>query len=141
MTGMPFTFATQPAGNIPASDLDANFANAVSRDQTNQSLTAGFTTPSLALGTFTGGTVTISFGNGEQQWLTNNGAFTLAAPSADGSCTLLTVNGASAGTITFSGFSVGSLTGDLLTTTNTNKFSIFIWRNNGTSGYRIAAHQ
>jgi hypothetical protein len=28
-----------------------------------------------------------------------------------------------------------------LTTTNTSKFSIHIWRINGTSGYAIKAHQ
>jgi hypothetical protein len=50
-------------------------------------------------------------------------------------------NNGSAGAITFSGFTVGSNVGDSLTTTNTEKFSIHIWRINGVSGYRIAAHQ
>lgn len=86
-------------------------------------------------------TVTVDCGLGPQQNLTNNSAFTLAAPTWDGSCTILDTNAASAGTITFSGFTVGGATGGTLTTTNTNKFSLFIWRNNGTSAYYIYAHQ
>ena len=50
-------------------------------------------------------------------------------------------NNGSAGAITFSGFTVGSNTGATLTTTNTNKFTVSIWRINGTSGYNIFAHQ
>ena len=93
------------------------------------------------LGTQSSGTLTIDCGRAPLQYVTDNGAFTLAAPANDGSCLVLVTNGASAGAITFSGFSVGSNTGDALTTTNTNKFTIDVWRINGTAGYRVAAHQ
>jgi hypothetical protein len=93
------------------------------------------------LGTVSSGTTTIDCGTVPMQYLINGGAFTLAAPSNDGSCTVLTINNSSAGTISFSGFSVGSSTGDAMDTTNTHQFSIFIWRIDGTSGYRVAAHQ
>jgi len=89
----------------------------------------------------TTGSFTVNCGARPLQYITNSGAFTITAPANDGSCILLTTNDGSAGTITFSGFSVGSNTGDALTTTNTSKFSIHIWRVNGTSGYRVAAHQ
>jgi hypothetical protein len=89
----------------------------------------------------TTGNITVDCGSRPLQFITNNGAFTITAPANDGSCMLLVTNGASAGAITFSGFSVGSNTGDALTTTNTQKFTVSIWRINGTSGYRIAAHQ
>lgn len=107
----------------------------------DQILSGGANVTSLGLGTISTGTTTIDCGARPTQFYTNNGAHTLAAPVNDGSCVVLVTNGASAGAITFSGFSVGANTGDLLTTTNTQKFSISIWRINGTAGYRVAAHQ
>ena len=70
-----------------------------------------------------------------------NGAHTLAAPAADCAIDLLVTNGASAGAITFSGFTVGSSTGSALTTTNTNKFIISIRRVNSVATYSIYALQ
>lgn len=134
-------FATLPAGNEAASALDSNFAQMLNLFAQNQVFLGGLTTVSIPLGTVSSGTLTVNCGLGEQQNFINNGAFTLAAPTTDGSTTLLMTNGATAGAVSFSGFSVGALTGDLLTTTNANKFSFFVWRNNGTAGYRIAAHQ
>lgn len=107
-------------------------------DQADQTVTGGGNVTSLSLST---GNVTIDCGARPLQSITNNGAYTITAPANDGSCILLVTNGASAGATTFSGFSVGSSTGDALTTTNAQKFSISIWRINGTSGYRVAAHQ
>jgi len=104
----------------------------------DQTVTGGANVTSQSQST---GNITIDCGSRPLQFITNNGAYTITAPSSDGSCILLVTNGASAGATTFSGFSVGSNTGDSLTTTNTNKFSIFIWRINSVSGYRIAAHQ
>jgi hypothetical protein len=75
------------------------------------------------------------------QYIVNNGAFTLAAPSADCAIDLLITNGSSAGAVTFSGFTVGSSTGDALTTTNTNKFIVSIRRINAVSTYLIKALQ
>lgn len=89
----------------------------------------------------TTGNITVDCGDRPLQYITNGGAFTITAPAADGSCMLLVTNNASAGAITFSGFTVGSSTGDALTTTNAHKFTISIWRINGVSGYRIVAHQ
>lgn len=108
---------------------------------TGQTLSGGATAATVPLGTISSGTVTINCGSGPLQSGTNNGAFTLAAPASDSSCIVTLTNGATAGAITFSGFSVGSNTGDTLTTTNTQKFSIFVWRNNSIAGYRVAAHQ
>jgi hypothetical protein len=104
----------------------------------DQVLAGGATVTSKSLST---GHITIDCGDRPLQYITNGGAFTITAPASDGSMMLLVTNNGSAGTITFSGFTVGSSTGDALTTTNTNKFTIAIWRINGVSGYRIAAHQ
>lgn len=104
----------------------------------DQTLSGGANVTSFSEST---GNLTIDCGKSPLHYITNGGAWTLTAPANDGSCILLVTNNASAGAITFSGFSVGASTGDALTTTNTNKFSIHIWRINGTSGYRVAAHQ
>lgn len=104
----------------------------------NQTISGGAVVTTLANST---GSLTVNCGARPVQSITNNGAYTITAPSSDGSCMLMVTNGASAGATTFTGFSVGSNTGDSLTTTNTNKFTVFFWRAGGTSGYRVAAHQ
>jgi hypothetical protein len=107
----------------------------------NQSLSGGAVVVSVNLGTLTSGTLSTNCGQGPLQFFTNNGSLSIAAPTNDSSCMILMTNGASAVVPTFSGFSVGAQTGDALTTTNTSKFTLSIWRINGVSGYRVAAHQ
>lgn len=131
LTGTDATTMTFPSTNGTIAALNI----------TDQTLTGGANVTSNNLGTISSGTTTLDCGARPLQFLTNNGAFTLAAPSNDGSCIVLVTNGASAGTITFSGFSVGSSTGDTYATTNANKYSLSVWRVNGTAGYRWAAHQ
>lgn len=104
----------------------------------DQILAGGARVTSKSLST---GTITPDPGDRPLQYVTNGGAFTINAPTNDGSLMLLVTNNGSAGAITFTGFTVGSNTGDALTTTNTHKFTISIWRINSVSGYRIAAHQ
>lgn len=106
-------------------------------------ITVGYTLTPSNLGTPTNGsTVTLAAAGGNYQYLTNNVAgFTIAAPAADCAIDVLITNGASAGTITFSGFTVGSSTGDPLTTTNTNKFLLTVVRINAVSTYTIKALQ
>lgn len=128
MAGTDSTTMTFPSSSGTISTLNL----------TGQTITGGVIVTSQSIST---GSYTVDCGTRPLQYISNNGAFTLTAPSNDGSCILLTTNTGSAGAITFSGFSVGSSTGDALTTSNTSKFSIHIWRVNGTSGYRIAAHQ
>jgi hypothetical protein len=103
--------------------------------------TAGYTYTAHDNGTQSSGTLTLDPTLGNYQFVINNGAFTLAAPSSDSAIDLLVTNGASAGAITFSGFSVGSNTGDALTTTNGSKFLISIRKINGTALYGITACQ
>jgi hypothetical protein len=92
-------------------------------------------------GTIASGTYTPQPTNGNYQFYTNNGAHTLANPTVDCAIDILVTNGASAGAITFTTFTVGSSTGDALTTTNTNKFIISIRRINGVSTYLVKALQ
>ena len=106
---------------------------------TTKTTTIGYTITPYNKGTFSSFTVDPSLGN--YQYGTNNGAFTLTAPASDCAVDLLITNGASAGSITFSGFTVGSNIGDALTTTNTSKFLVSMRRINGVSTYMIKALQ
>jgi hypothetical protein len=106
----------------------------------DQTLSGGANITPNPLGTASG-TMTIDAGKSPAQTLTNNGAFTLAAPANDGQTIVAITNGASAGAISFSGFTVGSNTGDTLTTTNGNKFWIWVARIGGTSSYFVKALQ
>tara|TARA_R110000868_G_scaffold187664_3_gene430189 strand:- start:2447 stop:3094 length:648 start_codon:yes stop_codon:yes gene_type:complete len=101
----------------------------------------GFTITSNNLGTLTTGTTTLAVTNGPQQYMVNGGAHTLAAPIADGNFVLYILNNGSAGTITWSGFTVGASPGDALTTTNTSKFFVSIMRVNSISTYIVKALQ
>ena len=107
----------------------------------NQNMTGGVLTPGISIGTETSGTYTVVCGNGPLQWLTNGGAFTIAAPANDSACIIKIVNNGSAGAISFSGFSVGSNTGDTLNTVNGDKFFISFIRDAGDSTYTIKALQ
>lgn len=108
----------------------------------NQVVTAGFRVTAYSGGTVSGSTYTPDAYNHNYQYYTNNGAHTLAAPSNDCAIDILITNGASAGAITFSGFTVASgNTGDALTTTNTNKFLVSIRRVNSVATYTIKALQ
>lgn len=132
-------------GTSPVGTNEWNAAHTLTNiaqlDVADQTVSGGAIVTSGSQGTKSSGTYTVNCGACPLQYITNNGAFTLAAPANDGSMMLFITNGTSAGTITFSGFTVGSSVGDSLTTTSGNKFTLSIWRINGTSGYRVAAHQ
>jgi hypothetical protein len=121
---------------------DSNMAIAA-LDIANQTVTGGFVVTSNNLGTISSGTLTVACGTRDLQYFTNNGAFTLAADSADGSCAYLMTNGASAGAVTLSGFTLvgGACDGSALTTVNTSKFKFYFTRINGVSDCAVKAYQ
>lgn len=100
--------------------LTALDATAAKLNVENQPLTGGVTVTSKDLGTVSSGTLTLDMGDRPQQHYTNNGAHTLAPGSVVGSCLLDITNGASAGAITTSGWTM--VAGDDFTTTNAEKF-------------------
>lgn len=115
---------------------------AVTLSDTGQVLTGGFAPTAVALGTVTSGTITIDCANGPLQLLTNGGAFTLALTAGHlGNCIVHVVNNGSAGTITFSGFSNGSNTGDALDTTNAHEFDIVLTKISAKTHYLVSAYQ
>lgn len=86
-------------------------------------LTTGFATTSYSGGTVSSGTYTPDEANGNKQYITANGAFTLAVPTNDCNIELEITNGASAGSITTSSYTKVS---GSYATTNTNKYLFYI---------------
>lgn len=116
---------------------DNNFPTGVGLTLNDLATSISYTSTSLGTGS---ATVTPSVTNGSFQYITNNGAFTLAAPASTCRIDLMVTNGASAGTITFSGFRVGT-TGDALDTVNGHIFIITIKKISTIATYVIKALQ
>lgn len=116
---------------IPASALPS----AALQNATTNTISVGYTLTPNNLGTVSSGTTTLNPALGNYQYITNNGASTIAAPSSDCAIDVLVTNGASAGSLTLTGFTAGSSTGDSYATTNTYKFILMIRRINGVSTY------
>jgi hypothetical protein len=106
---------------------------------TAQPFSGGVRLTSFNLGTLS--SFTVDPGNGPAQYGSNTGAFTMTSPAHDGACDILITNGAGAGAVTFSGFTVSSNTGDALDTTNGHKFIVSVRCINGTGTYLIKALQ
>lgn len=138
LAGVAVSTLSPTAVTTATISLPAGSSTLAALNLSDQLIAGGANVTALSQST---GSIGVDCGSRPLQYITNGGAFTVTAPTSDGSCILLVTNNGSAGAITFSGFSVGSNTGDSLSTTNTSKFSIHIWRVNGTAGYRIAAHQ
>ncbi len=137
--GTQVSFSVVPTGTASAvtglllgSDQKAyGFGKELLHVQGAQNLTGGFTSTAYNAGTFASGTYTPAPANGQLQRAINGGAHTLAAPTATGdySITIQYTNNASAGAITFSGFTI--VNGDSLTTVNGDDFFIHIVKING----------
>lgn len=104
-----------------------------------QQIVGGYSLKPANLGTLSSFTLNPLVGN--YQYGTNNGALTITAPAVDCAVDMLITNGTSAGSITFSGFTVSSNTGEPMTTANGSKFLLSFRRINGTSTYLIKALQ
>jgi hypothetical protein len=105
-----------------------------------QEIVGGYTVKTYLVGNMGSGTLGFDPLKGNYQAATNTAAITLLAPTVDCAMDILITNSATAGTISFSGFTVGT-TGDPLTTTNGHKFILSIRRMNGTSTYTVKALQ
>lgn len=113
-------------------------ANVVKRD-TTANLQVGYTTSSVNNGVKSTGTFTPNAQLGQVQVYYNNGAHTLAPISDYGSIMLDLVNQASAGAVTTSGFT--KVSGDTITTTNTQKFRLFISKGDAGTHLHVQALQ
>lgn len=131
-----FAFVVQGANCFTVNSTSAPFSNGVTT-----TIGVGYTVASYNLGTLSTGTTTLNPALGNYQYYTNNGAHTIAAPSSDCAIDILVTNGASAGSITFSGFTVGSAVGSTYVTTNTHRHLLSVRRINGVSTYSWYALQ
>ena len=85
---------------------------------------------------------TVDPSQGNYQYATNDAARTITAPASDCAVDILITNHAStAGSITFSGFTVGSSTGSTYATTGNNKYLLSIRRINSVATYSWYALQ
>ena len=138
-----FTSATVSGANT-ISIAAFNKANASVQNNSTTLITTGYTVSSFNAGSNVAsyGTWTPDPANGNYQYATSNGAFTLSSPSSNSALDILLTNGVNAKSITFSGFTVDANNiGDLYNTTNTNRFIIMIRRINSISTYIIKALQ
>lgn len=110
------------------------------RADTDDNLTAGYTSTAVNDGTKSSGTYTPSPAGGNLKRIVNDGAFTLAAPTAAGDYTLViqVSNNSTSGVITLSGFS--STTGTF-TTGEDDNFFVYITKINGFTSLNIEALQ
>jgi hypothetical protein len=106
---------------------------------TTATIAAGYTATPYNLGNITSFTLNPALGN--YQYGTNNAAATWTAPANDCAIDVLVTNGATAGAITFTGFTVGISTGDTVTLVNGQRFIISIRRINAISTYLVKALQ
>lgn len=111
------------------------------RADTDDNLTAGYTSTAANDGTKSSGTYTPSPVGGNLRRIVNGGAFTLAAPTHAGDYTMViqVTNSATAGAITVSGFTKAS--GDPTTTTDGHDFFLHIIKINNYKTLYIEALQ
>jgi hypothetical protein len=116
-TGITVTNGDGVAGN-------PTIAATISTTDTN--LAAGYTTTAVNDGAKSSGTYTPTPVSGNMRYITNAGAFALAAPTATGNYTMVIqiTNVTGAGVITLSGFS--KTTGSPLTATVGDNFMVYI---------------
>lgn len=101
-----------------------------------QQVVGGYSLKVFDNGNMGNGTFTFDPLKGNYQTATNTGASTLTinTPSVDCAMDILITNSATASTIFFSGFTVGT-TGESFTTTNGHRFIVSIRRIGGISTY------
>lgn len=152
LTGIPSTFTpsahTHTIANVTglqtALDGKAPADADILKADTHDTLAAGYDSNTEPLGTVSSGTVTPEVDGDTKpnfKTLTANGAFTLAPPSTSSACTIIiqVTNGASAGTITTSGFTI--VNGDDYETTSGNDYFFHVKKVGSFSSLTIEALQ
>jgi hypothetical protein len=128
-------FAVQSVNGLVGAVTDVVLSTATA------TLTKGYTATAHDAGTVTTGTLKPAPADGNLQRYVNGGAHTLAAPDAAGDYTIVVqvTNNASAGVVTFSGFTLQD--GDNLTTSDGDDFLLFITKVNGLTHCAVKALQ
>lgn len=125
------TIARSAAGTVTVEGVQVLLAGQTA------TISKGFNLTPYSIGTVSSGTTTPDPANGNYQYLTNGGAFTLAAPASDCAIDILVINGGSSGSITLSGFKTAgtSVGGNTYATTNSTWWVLSIRRVNSVSTY------
>lgn len=126
--------------SISAADAAFEAADAdILKADVGDQLAAGYTSDDFAHGTISSGTVTPAPATSQEnfQTLTANGAFTLAPPANSCSVIIHVTNGASAGAITVSGYTL--VDGDTYATTNALEWLFYITKINDVSHLTVVA--
>lgn len=126
--------------NAVSSNSSFTTSNVLTNNATSL-IGVGYTYTSGNLGTISSGTTQLVCSTANYQYYTNNGAHTLTPQAADCGIDIKVTNGASAGAITFSGFSAPSTAGNPLNTTNGNKFLVSFRRIAGDTTYSVYPYQ
>lgn len=108
-------------------------------DNESNTLQKGFNVTPHDGGSQSSGTYTPNPLNQNAQKITNDGPFELGVPTTDCDMRVKMTNGASAGVLTTSAY--GAVKGDALTTTNGDKFFLYIAVDDGDSLLTVAALQ
>lgn len=127
-SGVTYTLNTGTGCNASLASLTA----------VDQTLSGGANVTPPVAGT---GSFTVDCGKGPLESYTNGAAATITAPVNSASCLVLVTNNGSAGALTFSGFTVGSSTGDAFDTTNGHNFLLQVTKINSISTYLVKALQ
>jgi hypothetical protein len=101
---------------------------------------AGVTYTPCDHGVVSGGSITPDPSSGPKQVVVNNGAFQINATAEIGDLELRIINGSSAGSVTFSGFSK-KWPSDTMATTDGNEYAVFIFGYGSKIAYLIKALQ
>lgn len=127
-------------GIVEFAEAGACPASGVVMDLTaqHQAFVGGYTVTSQVIST---GSFTLDCGLGLLSSYVNNGAFTITAPAADSWCRVMIENGASAGAITFTGFTKSALATAALTIVNGDKFLLDFTRVSGVATVWVTALQ
>ena len=120
-------------GSVSAASVGADYIS----PSATATITKGFTVTPNSIGTpSASSTVTPAPADGNYQYLTNDAAFTLAAPSSDCAIDILVTNGSTAGAITMSGFTAPTGGGgDSYALTNGHRFLLMIRRINSVATF------
>jgi hypothetical protein len=128
------------AGSVAAGDRAefttvATLSTDALRKNATAAITVGYTVTPNAVGNMGTGNFTPNPALGNYQTVTNNGAVTFQVPANDCAIDILLTNSASAGAVSFSGYTVSADVGDAYVTTSTYKFLLSIRRIGGVSTY------
>jgi hypothetical protein len=106
-----------------------------------QQVVGGYSVSAPVNGNMGTGTYTFNPLRGNYQTATNSGAVAIQVPTVDCAMDILITNSASAGAISFTGYTVNANTGEPFTTVNGSKFILSIRRIGGISTYLVKALQ